>query len=113
MASAELAAVESTVLVELCNHFMCSCKRGFGSDEPDRIHVEKPVISEHSMTTPLILENDNHSEQLELNGVITPRALVEAFNECDGRPVILGSGKIVCGALDAVIRKRKYGREEI
>jgi hypothetical protein len=113
MARAELAAVESTVLVKLCGHFMCSCKRGFGDGEPDRIHVERPVISEHSMTTPLILENDDHSEQLELNGVITPRALVEALNECDGRPVILGSGQIICGALDRLSRKRKYGREEI
>jgi hypothetical protein len=113
MARAELAAVESTVLVELCDHFMCSCKRGFGGGEPDRIHVEKPVISEHSMTTPLILENDDHSERLELNGVITPRNLVDAFNESDGRPVILGSGTIVCCALDRLSRKRKYGREEI
>jgi hypothetical protein len=74
--------------------------------------VERPVLSEHSMATPLTLENNNHREQLELNGVVRPRSLAEAFNECDG-PVILGTGKVVCGALDRLTRKRKYGREKI
>jgi hypothetical protein len=103
-------SVDSVVRIfELCDHIMCSCKNSTGEIDPRLAVIEKTIITEDSMSTPVTFEFADGQKQLHVfDGVVTRDRVAEEFTRCEG-PVITNEG-IVCGAIDSLRRKRSNGR---
>jgi len=106
MARAQEAAPSNMIkLVELCDHFMCSCKQNFGDKSPDLLQIGRPVLEESKTSTPLYFSDSAGTEnEQSVTGVVRRDQIIKAINGCDG-PVITSSG-VICGALDT-LRKRQ------